>query len=306
MRARYQGRKKILICAVSSEDLRSLVDALPEDRFFTEYFQDAESFFKSPVDVLPDLILHGITSEKPGPESISRFINNPVSCGIPVIAVVDTAFYNRKLIFDSGACDYILLPICDSEVIAKIDWHLSFQESRGKENLLISTINSMSDILFVIDENGIFIEYYQTDLSEELYIPPEIFLGRNYREIMPPHVVILTDNAMNELLNTGRPQQYEYYMDIGAMQRWFSAKLSIRKNHAGNFSGVVAVIRDVTDCKVTEDSLLKQKDFNEMLIQNCPAFFVAISSSGKIIMMNKSMLNALGYTFEEVVTWITW
>jgi diguanylate cyclase (GGDEF)-like protein/PAS domain S-box-containing protein len=47
--------------------------------------------------------------------------------------------------------------------------------------------------------------------------------------------------------------------------------------------------------------LQREKDFNEQLIQASPAFFVAMDSNVKILMMNPCMLNALGYNLGEVL-----
>lgn len=52
--------------------------------------------------------------------------------------------------------------------------------------------------------------------------------------------------------------------------------------------------------KRKEEALCAERNFNKTLVELSPAFFVAISSDGKVIMMNKSMLNALGYTFDEI------
>jgi len=64
---------------------------------------------------------------------------------------------------------------------------------------------------------------------------------------------------------------------------------------------------DITSRKQAEfhrEAVMKElqheKEFNESLIQKSPAFFVAVSIDGKTIMMNESLLRALGYTEEEV------
>ena len=49
------------------------------------------------------------------------------------------------------------------------------------------------------------------------------------------------------------------------------------------------------------EELENQRDFNNTLIQTNPAFFVAIQSNGKLLMMNNTMLKALGYTKKEVL-----
>lgn len=43
-----------------------------------------------------------------------------------------------------------------------------------------------------------------------------------------------------------------------------------------------------------------ERDFNNTLIQASPAFFVAVSADGKTKMMNEAILNALGYTQDEI------
>jgi len=47
--------------------------------------------------------------------------------------------------------------------------------------------------------------------------------------------------------------------------------------------------------------LKRERDFANNLIQSAPAYYVAISPDGKTIMMNKVMLDVLGYSEEEVI-----
>jgi len=56
-----------------------------------------------------------------------------------------------------------------------------------------------------------------------------------------------------------------------------------------------------TEYKRVEEKLHKERNFNHTLVQMSPAFFVAFNDEGKTIMMNKSMLDALGYKQEEIV-----
>ena len=64
---------------------------------------------------------------------------------------------------------------------------------------------------------------------------------------------------------------------------------------------IINFILNITKRKKMEKNLLKEKAFSTTLIQASPVFFVAIDKDGKIIMMNNSMLTALGYTSDEVV-----
>ncbi len=59
--------------------------------------------------------------------------------------------------------------------------------------------------------------------------------------------------------------------------------------------------REITERKQAEKELCKERDFINTLLQSSPAFFVAINSEGKTLMMNQAMLDALGYTADEVI-----
>jgi PAS domain S-box-containing protein len=58
--------------------------------------------------------------------------------------------------------------------------------------------------------------------------------------------------------------------------------------------------REISERKQTEKVLRKERDFSQTLIQTSPAFFVAINAFGQVLMINNSMLQALGYSLEEV------
>ena len=69
----------------------------------------------------------------------------------------------------------------------------------------------------------------------------------------------------------------------------------------GNVVGGIESIRDITDQKRAEVALLKEKEFINTLVQASPVFYVAMDANGKIILMNYSMLKAIGYSLDEVV-----
>jgi len=69
----------------------------------------------------------------------------------------------------------------------------------------------------------------------------------------------------------------------------------------GDEKFVHGVLRDVTDRKWAEEALCKERDFVGTLVQASPAFLGVINADGTTRMMNEAMLQALGYTQEEVV-----
>jgi PAS domain S-box-containing protein len=53
--------------------------------------------------------------------------------------------------------------------------------------------------------------------------------------------------------------------------------------------------------KKKEEAIIAEKDFNSLLINSTPAFFVSIDNNINIMSMNTAMLQALGYTRDEMI-----
>jgi len=58
---------------------------------------------------------------------------------------------------------------------------------------------------------------------------------------------------------------------------------------------------DIHKRKISEAKLRKETRLNEILIQDSPAFFVAVAPDGNALLMNRSLLKVLGYTADEVI-----
>ena len=80
-----------------------------------------------------------------------------------------------------------------------------------------------------------------------------------------------------------------------------SILLSSRVIILDNEECAITSVLDISEQKKAEQALEKEKDFNSILVSFSPAFFVAIDKDGRTIMMNPSMMDALGYIEEEVM-----
>lgn len=74
-----------------------------------------------------------------------------------------------------------------------------------------------------------------------------------------------------------------------------------RSSHNDLLENVKRIEKLSIDIEKIKEDYFKERDFNKILIDSAPAFYVAISPEGKTIMMNQAMLSALGYASEEVV-----
>ena len=125
---------------------------------------------------------------------------------------------------------------------------------RESEERLRSTIASMDDLVFLLDREGTFIDYYQPLKTADLYLPPEAFVGKSFKEVVPPDVATSLEAAVDRVMATGAVQRFDYSMRISGQERWFSATVSMREDVSGGFAGITAVVRDITDRKRSEEA----------------------------------------------------
>jgi PAS domain S-box-containing protein len=126
---------------------------------------------------------------------------------------------------------------------------------RESEERLRAVVTSMDDLVFAIDRDYIFTSFHQPQRSDDLFATPEHFLGKRIDEVMPPHVAGPSREAIDAALATQEVQQFDYALDIGGDERWFSAKVSTRVDRDGSPAGVTVVARDITDRKRAEQGL---------------------------------------------------
>jgi len=81
---------------------------------------------------------------------------------------------------------------------------------------------------------------------------------------------------------------------------WVSLNGRAVKDEDGRVVHYEGTVEDITDRKIAQIMIRDEMEFNRTLLQTSPAFFVALSAEGKTLLMNQSMLDALGYSMQEV------
>jgi two-component system, LuxR family, sensor kinase FixL len=132
-------------------------------------------------------------------------------------------------------------------------------ELRDREEHLRSTLSSLDDLVFALDKEGVFIDYYQPTSLPDLYIPPEVFIGNSFKDVLPPHIVSLMDDAINAVIENNEVQQIDYQLVIGDVAHWFNAKISTRRDANDEFDGVTIVARNITERKQADLALLESE-----------------------------------------------
>lgn len=121
---------------------------------------------------------------------------------------------------------------------------------RRKDAVLEAVFESLPDLFFLVDADGVIVDY-RARQSDDLYVPPEQFLGRRMVDVLPEEPGRLFTDAIARADRSGELVTIEYALDIHGSQRDFEARISPLRGQQHD----IVVVRDITDQKRMELAL---------------------------------------------------
>jgi HD-GYP domain-containing protein (c-di-GMP phosphodiesterase class II) len=117
---------------------------------------------------------------------------------------------------------------------------------------LDAIFRAFPDLLFTMDEWGTIIDY-RAGKPSSLYMPPEKFLGRSMRDVLPKEVGARFEQALHEIFKSDKVVTLEYQLQVPEGMRWFEARLvPLDKTRA------IAIVRDATERVDTSNKIQNQ------------------------------------------------
>jgi len=108
---------------------------------------------------------------------------------------------------------------------------------------LKAILQAIPDLIFIINRNGVILEYY-AEKKEDLYAQPIEFLNKKVTEVLPSDVAERVIKAIQEVFSTREVVEFGYSLNIrGKVRQWDARIVKLNENE------VLAVVRDVTQLK---------------------------------------------------------
>ena len=95
--------------------------------------------------------------------------------------------------------------------------------AHGRSEVLLATL---PDLVFRLDAEGTYIEYFGDPGSADLQMPPEAFLGRRVTDLLPPFVAAPAMELIGAALSTGEVREFEYALPLPTGTRSFEARIA--------------------------------------------------------------------------------
>ena len=115
-------------------------------------------------------------------------------------------------------------------------------------------LRAIPDMMFMMDRNGVYLDYYTRDVRSLLH-PPPAFLGKNVRDVLPPDLAEQVFDVMAKVTENEPAQVLEYSLTIGNEERYYEARLV-----SADGPNILTIVRDITETRQAAEAIRKSEE----------------------------------------------
>jgi PAS domain S-box-containing protein len=167
----------------------------------------------------------------------------------------------------------------------------SLRESEDKNRAILAAI---PDLMFLQSRDGVYLDYHAKD-GKDLLVPPEVFLGKNMGDILPPDLASRFFEAFKRAEETNEPQIVEYNLEIDTIDRCFEARI-VRSG-----DDILSMVRDITERKAIEQAIKRQEAQLAGIIGSAMDGIITIDEDQRILLFNQAAEKIFGWPASEAI-----
>lgn len=153
-------------------------------------------------------------------------------------------------------------------------------------------LRAIPDLIFVQTLDGVYLDYHATDWHD-LIVPPEEFLGKNMRDVLPPELAAEFQSCFERAMENQEPQLCEYKLTLNQAVRWFEARI-VRTG-----DNILTVVRDVTERKLSTEALRESEARFRNMADGAPVMIWIAGADKLRTYFNRQWLDFTGRTLHQ-------
>jgi len=154
---------------------------------------------------------------------------------------------------------------------------------------------AIPDMMFILDRKGNYLDFFAPD-PEKLLIPPEEFIGKNRKDVLPPKVYKAVKKSHDLAVKTKQLQVTEYSLDLPSGRFDYEARTVLLNNH-----GLLTIVRDVTEKKLIERQLKESESKNRAILNAIPDLIFVHDINGMTLNIQASDPTLFKAPIEELI-----
>jgi PAS domain S-box-containing protein len=176
---------------------------------------------------------------------------------------------------------------------------------RESEERYRTLAESAEDVIFILDSEGHF-QYINQFGAIQLEGDPGEIIGKSSSQVFPPEVAEKQMLALKTVLESRKPFFHEINMVLPTGDIYSDVRLVPILAQSGEVQSVMGIARDITEHKRAEGALRESEERFRELYDHAPVGYHEYDSKGRITRINRTDLEMLGYTAEEMIGQPVW
>ena len=175
---------------------------------------------------------------------------------------------------------------------------------RASEARLHALLSSLDDLVFELDGNGIYLGVWTAN-EALLAAPRHELLGRSVREVIGEDLGLELITIIGRVLSTGRPEIWEFSLEVPAGVRWFQGRLAPITVSGAPPEAICLLVRDMTTHRAAEqeiERLLSREQLLSRLSEALPVGLFEIDLAGRVTFTNDYLHAIVGRFPESTIT----
>ena len=145
-----------------------------------------------------------------------------------------------------------------SSVIDVSESKMVEERLRDSEARHLALLNAMPDMMFLLDQNGVFVDHHSSGDSR-LLLSPEAFMGRRITDVLPPEISGPTMASIEDIRRGMEARPFRYKAEQDGRTGYFESRIVAC---SGNL--FMSIVRDITDLTLSE---IEQQNLSAQLRQ---------------------------------------
>jgi PAS domain S-box-containing protein len=207
-----------------------------------------------------------------------------------------------RYIMPDGKCKWLrnnIEPVFDGdELIALKGVDIDITESKAHEEKIIqhndrlnAIVHAMPDLIFVIDKNGTYLEFYSSSINP-LKVDRAKIVGNNINNFFEAEATKWHLQNIAECIEGQKLVSYEYSIFTNGAVHWFEGRLV----PAGN-DKALSFVRDISEKKQQDNELKKLS----LAVDQSPVSIAITDLNANIEYVNPAFESSTGYSLDELI-----
>ena len=198
---------------------------------------------------------------------LRSFINVPLLADGDLIGVLnvssveEAAFSQEAIEIAQQVASTLAVALRQAQLRERVERYANELEDRvalrtadleRSENRLAAILNALPDLVFVVDQDGRYVEIL-TSREDLLYRPAPEMLGKRFHDLLPQPVADAHLRVVRQTIETRTTHTLEYSLHVRAGERWFEGRTGVLGLEIDGRPAVSVIARDITDRRRAEE-----------------------------------------------------